>query len=587
MLTDLRNYAIRQLGAEPGFAAKTVAWALSFSEDGRYLGTVSLKTTDDRADRGRAFRKCPEFSFSEMLAGGTPKTHPLRDTAARLVLLEAADDDENARQRFEFHISMLRDAAAHLPVLGRLADALEDPAVLEQIRADLTELKVKPAEAITFRIADQFPLDAEAVHQWWRQYRLTIMAPAEGERMLCLLSGQMTVPAPTHDKIRGLTSVGGLATGDVVVGFDKDAFRSYALEQSANAACSVEAAAEYCAALNDLIASPDRSHRMAGALTVHWYSGQVTTEDDAMNWLHEGASERDEIGAYRKSRELLEAIEAGRAAHLLDNRFYILTISGNSGRVMVRDWMEGRFEQLVRSVCAWFDDLSIVHRDGGMLARAPKFMAVLGATVRQPDDLAAPLISKMWRVAVMNEPLPAAFLAQALLRVRTDIIQDQPPNHARMGLLKAYHLRKSRSKGGDAMSQIKPFLNEEHPSPAYQCGRLMAVLAALQRAALGDVGAGVVQRYYAAASSTPSLVLGRLSRTAQFHIDKLEGGLPYWYESKLAEIWGRLGDAVPRTLNLEQQSLFALGYYQQMADLRTKKSTTDDSDSSQEGDTDA
>lgn len=35
---------------------------------------------------------------------------------------------------------------------------------------------------------------------------------------------------------------------------------------------------------------------------------------------------------------------------------------------------------------------------------------------------------------------------------------------------------------------------------------------------------------------------------------------------------GRMGDSVPQTLSLEEQSLFALGYYQQLVDLRTKKS---------------
>lgn len=119
---------------------------------------------------------------------------------------------------------------------------------------------------------------------------------------------------------------------------------------------------------------------------------------------------------------------------------------------------------------------------------------------------------------------------------------------------------------------IKPYLNPDHPNPAYHCGRLMAVYAALQRSALGDVGAGVVQRYYAAAIATPALVLGRLARLSQAHLGKLEGpGLTWWYESLLADVWGRLRDAVPRTLDLEEQSLFALGYYQQLADLRTKK----------------
>ncbi|MEW6418062.1 MAG: type I-C CRISPR-associated protein Cas8c/Csd1 [Nitrospirota bacterium] len=51
------------------------------------------------------------------------------------------------------------------------------------------------------------------------------------------------------------------------------------------------------------------------------------------------------------------------------------------------------------------------------------------------------------------------------------------------------------------------YLNPEHPHPAYHCGRLLAVLARLQRDALGDVGAGIVQRYYSAASQTVSRIV--------------------------------------------------------------------------------
>ena len=116
---------------------------------------------------------------------------------------------------------------------------------------------------------------------------------------------------------------------------------------------------------------------------------------------------------------------------------------------------------------------------------------------------------------------------------------------------------------------MQPYLNEEHPNSAYHCGRLMAVYADLQHAALGDVGAGVVQRYYAAASATPSLILGRLSRGSQFHLNKLEGGLAHWYEQRLASIWGRIKDEPPKVLTLEEQSLFALGYYQQKAARKT------------------
>ena len=124
------------------------------------------------------------------------------------------------------------------------------------------------------------------------------------------------------------------------------------------------------------------------------------------------------------------------------------------------------------------------------------------------------------------------------------------------------------------MGELKPMLNENHPSPAYHCGRLMAVFGQLQQAALGDVGAGVVERYYAASSATPALVLGRLARTSQYHLNKLAGdkrGLAKWYEGLMANIATKIGDRVPQTLTLEEQSLFALGYYQQMAQMKTGK----------------
>jgi len=150
--------------------------------------------------------------------------------------------------------------------------------------------------------------------------------------------------------------------------------------------------------------------------------------------------------------------------------------------------------------------------------------------------------------------------------------------------MRAYHVRQQRQKGGSDMSALGPMLNEDHPSKAYQCGRLMAVLARLQHAALGDVGAGVVQRYYAAASSTPALVLGRLVRTSQHHLAKLDRGLAFWYEGVLADIHAKLGDGPPRTLDLEGQSLFALGYYQQIAHMRSSTKKSDETDETRAAD---
>lgn len=107
--------------------------------------------------------------------------------------------------------------------------------------------------------------------------------------------------------------------------------------------------------------------------------------------------------------------------------------------------------------------------------------------------------------------------------------------------------------------------NLEHPSPAYHCGGLMAVYAHIQQRAIEGVNAGVIQRYYASASRTPALVLSRLARLCNYHLAKLEK--TKYLESRLEELYCALGDEIPVTLNLEEQSYFALGYYQKWAQL--------------------
>jgi CRISPR-associated protein Csd1 len=221
--------------------------------------------------------------------------------------------------------------------------------------------------------------------------------------------------------------------------------------------------------------------------------------------------------------------------------------------------MQGSFETLVANTERWFSDLSIVNRNGSGMARNPKFLAVAGSLVRDFKDLPSQTVQHLWRSAITGGEIPHAALAQATLRTRIDVINDNPASHARMGLLKAFHIRNKRD------TNMSTYLNPEHPDPAYHCGRLLAVFSYLQWKALGDVSAGVVQRYYTAASQTPALVLGRLAANAKNHLGKLNKEDARKMEFRIAEVMSQIRDRVPRTLTLEEQSLFALGYYQQLA----------------------
>ena len=125
-------------------------------------------------------------------------------------------------------------------------------------------------------------------------------------------------------------------------------------------------------------------------------------------------------------------------------------------------------------------------------------------------------------------------------------------------------------------------LQEDHPSAAYHCGRLLALLDGIQRNAISP-NVGLVERYYGAASTTPGIVFGNLLHGTQHHLSKLrrdKTGLAVYFDRQLESVMGRLRQ-FPATLSLQDQGLFALGFYHQ-------KSSRAQSDSKEtNGDVDA
>jgi len=586
MLHALREYGAT-LGGEPGFKSREVRWCIHVAESGDLLNVIPLGD----GNAGAMLERCADMHA--MVSGG--KAHFLVESSQTIALNFKADETKekitSGLDRHRFFAAMLVNAATEVPLLTPIAELLSKLDRREALRVVMAEKRVKPADWVTWQIGGIDPRPSEAVQSWWREWRRSdLRGDADGKsatpasQMVCLLTGEIVSPQPTHSKISGLTGVGGLAMGDVLVGFDKASFQSYGLDKSSNAAMGAKAAQQYVDALNHLIKQQQEAvrknpSRRTNALMVYWFKENIPPEDDPFSMLYGmDTEEQKNVSALAQARKLLDAIRSGARANAGDNHYYAMTISGASGRVMVRDWMEGQFAQLVANIEAWFADLSIAHRDGGSLAPDPKFLAIGGALVRELKDLPASTTATLWHAAVANLPIPQPIVAQALNQFRSALLKDETFNHARMGLIKAYFIRKST----EGEQHMKPHLNADHPDPAYHCGRLLAILAKLQQSALGDVGAGVVQRFYSAASTAPGLTLGRLVSNARNHLGKLDGGLTYWYEQQIADVMGQLGDSIPRTLDLEGQGLFALGYYQQLAALRTSKK--DGKDTQQNGD---
>lgn len=581
MLDHVVAYAKRKgLEAEPGYKFKRAKYAIVVSDQGKYLGVSPLGRVElKNKNPGREFKKAPDLTQQQIVSGPKGCRQFLLDGLKVITLFGADKPTDKDKQKHNFFVTQLKEAAAEVPELRGISLALESQANLEAINRDLEEAGAKPIDNATFQINGEFIVDEPSWHEWWNNWLARTFPDQEAEPMLDLLTGQTCSPEPTHYKIGGLSGVGGLSSGDSLVSFNKEAFASFGLAQSANAAFSKQSAKQYAESLNLLIR--EQGKPMAGAMLTYWYKEPLTKpgEQDPVAMILQGDPKADESSALKQARKLINAIESGENPPLISNRFYALTLSGASGRVMVRDWMEGPLTDLARAAGAWFSDLEIVAREGDRSAPSPGLWALIGATVRDLDEAKAWHVSSLYRAALTNAPLPGWVRAKALARFRATVVVGDTIRHASVQLLKASLKRNPHAKGG---GQLSNYLNEDHPDPAYQCGRLMAVYAALQRAALGDVGAGVVQRFYAAASATPALILGRLAKLGQFHLSKLDGGLAYWYEGQLSSIWKRINGEIPATLDLDEQTLFALGYYQQMAELRKPKAEKTDSSAANE-----
>jgi CRISPR-associated protein Csd1 len=100
------------------------------------------------------------------------------------------------------------------------------------------------------------------------------------------------------------------------------------------------------------------------------------------------------------------------------------------------------------------------------------------------------------------------------------------------------------------------------------------VLEQIQQAALGrNVNTTIVDRFYGTASTAPASVFGTLLGGAQPHLSKLRRsqreGTANALQSRLEEVLARISN-FPRTLKLQEQALFALGYYHQRAHDRAQ-----------------
>jgi len=150
----------------------------------------------------------------------------------------------------------------------------------------------------------------------------------------------------------------------------------------------------------------------------------------------------------------------------------------------------------------------------------------------------------------------------------------------RVALIKAVITRFNRlTKTAKFKGEMPVSLDAINTQPGYLLGRLFAVLEKIQQDALGgDVNATIRDRYYGAASATPAHIFPVLLRSTQNHLGKVrknKPGLAVNREKIMGEVINSLGATFPKSLRIEAQGEFALGYYQQRQVFFTKQENTE------------
>jgi CRISPR-associated protein Csd1 len=598
----------------PGFAPSQISFSIVLDHTGGYITTLDERTGEGKKLRPKVWPAPAAPKRTVGIASGAfwDKTSYVLGRTALDTAATEAKQAKDATRLIKEHASFV---ARHETLLADSNDAgcIALLAFLRQWSPDrydtLTHAEALLDQNVAFRLDGErgFIHDSPAA-------RAALMAEAgsrtAGSEAMCLISGEMAPIARLHPSIKGVA--GAQSSGAALVSFNLDAFTSYGHSQGANAPVSEAAAFAYATALNGLLTATGvnakgrpnyRNRVMLGETTVAFWAEHGRIEALARAMMDEeevvpttGDLPVDEVTETTKVRETLRYMQDGQPLRDTDlgldpaSRVYVLGLSPNAARLSVRFWVEQSFADFARHFQLHWEDLRLVPEP--MPWPPPLWRLLLElAPQRKAENIPPHLSGEVMRAILTGLPYPRALLTQTIMRIRADADEEdrrtgrtlEKVSDLRVALLKACLARMYRWK--QISEDVPVSLDLATTNAAYRLGRLFAVLERLQRAALGQRNATVRDRFYASASANPALVFPSLIRNARNHSKairtRIGPALAEWFEDHIADIASGMAGSFPRTLPLEEQGRFALGYYHQRDVFRRKKDVPDTIDAAE------
>ena len=557
-----------------GYSMERISYGLVLSPEGQPVDIIDFRLDGKHARSMAVPQSCKR-------PGSVPKPFFLWDNTKQVFGLGL---DKKTKQPAEFPVHRDVFKTYHQEALAETDDAgliallgFLDTWKPERLRIETQTAPFKPdmLEANFVFLLDgddnRFLHDRPAARLIWQD----LIAGGLGDEGVCLVTGREAPIARIHPSIKGVQ--GSQSTGASIVSFNCAAFTSYGKDQGLNAPVSEAAASQYGAALNAMLAR-DSGHRLqiGDATTVFWCDtagvGEVSAaaaEDTILAMMNvpppPGPDDKTEMA---RVRETLAQVAQGRPLSEVRpdidpaTRCYILGLSPNMSRVSVRFWHADTFGHLGDCIGQHWQDL---HIEPYPWRTAPSIWSLLIETVpardkkRDMKDVPPPLAGETMRSILTGGRYPRTLLSSVILRIRSDA----DVSGQRAAIIRACLQRDARITGQG--KEIPVTLNKEDTDPAYRLGRLFAVLENIQRKALGNkINATIRDKYFGSASATPASIFPALLRNANFHLSSLrKDGKGRWEDREIGQILEVFGTGLPRTLNVEGQGRFVVGYYHQ------------------------
>lgn len=560
--------------SKAGWCQAKVSHAIELNEDGTVKAIISLK---QEVERGKKKMWVPQnLVVPEMVTRSSGiAANFLCDNAKYMLGIDPDEGNSRVRECFlaakERHQSILETLDGSMAkAICRYFEHWEPEKAREHSAVKEHWEELNEGGNLIFSMRGQDAQDDEEIQQIWEEQR---NQGAEGQKGICLVTGQKTEIARIHRGIKGVP--GAQSSGAALVSFNAPAFESYGKEQSYNAPVGTYAEFAYTTALNYLLDQREFRFPLGDSMVVFWAeSGEEAYQTTFLSWLNPQTDNQEEMkkvfgNLQRGLRVDLEDIQLNP-----DQNFYILCLAPNAARLSVRFFYQNSFGMIMKNLAAHYKRMEIVKpswEDQEYLG----IRRMLDDTVNQKSREKSPIpnMAAMVLQAVLSDArYPESLYADTLIRIRAE---QGNVKYGRAAIIKAFLTKNRNWKEGDNSMG----LNEKCEEPAYVLGRLFAVLESVQKDANPGINATIRDRYFNSACASPASVFPILIKLKNSHMRKIErenGGAKVYYEKLLTELMGKLemtesGGGFPKQLSLENQGKFMLGYYHQMQKKYEKK----------------